>query len=73
MRNRIVAIAAALAIAVPALAGTAGAPAPQFNLASRGGKDVSLAQYQGPGRDDQFLGELVRAVPPGDAAAREHI
>jgi len=47
MRNRIVAIAAALAIAVPVLAGTAGAPAPQFNLASREGKDVSLTQYHG--------------------------
>jgi len=47
MRNRFVAIAAALAIAVPVLAGTAGAAAPQFNLASREGKDVSLTQYHG--------------------------
>ena len=47
MRNRIVAVAAALAIAMPVLAGTAGGPAPQFNLASRGGKDVSLTQYKG--------------------------
>jgi peroxiredoxin len=47
MRNRIVAIAAALAIAMPVLAGTSGAPAPQFNLASREGKDVSLTQYHG--------------------------
>ena len=30
MRNRIVAIAAALAIALPVLAGTAGGPAPPF-------------------------------------------
>jgi peroxiredoxin len=47
MRNRIIAIAAALALAVPALAGTAGGPAPPFSLASREGKDVSLSQYQG--------------------------
>ena len=45
MRNRIVALAAALAIAVPALAGTE-APAPAFTLAARGGGDVSLSQYQ---------------------------
>lgn len=47
MRNRIVAVAAALAIAMPVLAGTAGGPAPQFNLASRDGKDVNLTQYHG--------------------------
>jgi peroxiredoxin len=46
MKNRIVALAAALAIAVPVLAGTE-APAPSFTLASRGGGDVSLAQYHG--------------------------
>jgi peroxiredoxin len=49
MKNRIVALAAALAVALPVLAGTGttGAPAPQFSLASREGKDVSLTQYQG--------------------------
>jgi hypothetical protein len=47
MRSQFVAVAATLALAVPALAGTAGSPAPQFNLASREGKDVSLTQYQG--------------------------
>ena len=47
MRNRIVAAIAALAIAVPALAGSVGAPAPQFDLAAQGGKDVSLAQFKG--------------------------
>jgi len=47
MKNRIAAIAATLAIAVPALAGSASAPAPQFTLAARGGRDVSLAQYHG--------------------------
>jgi peroxiredoxin len=47
MRNHIVAALAALAIAVPALAGPVGAPAPQFDLASQGGKDVSLAQFKG--------------------------
>src|SRR5579862_933180 len=46
MRNRIVALTAALAIAVPALAGTE-APAPTFTLAARGGGDVSLTQYHG--------------------------
>ena len=46
MKNRIAAIAA-LAIAVPALAGSASAPAPQFTLAARSGRDVSLAQYHG--------------------------
>jgi peroxiredoxin len=46
MKNRIAAIAA-LAIAVPALAGSASAPAPQFTLTARSGRDVSLAQYHG--------------------------
>jgi peroxiredoxin len=39
-------LAAALALAVPVLAGTE-APAPGFTLASRGGGDVSLTQYHG--------------------------
>ena len=47
MRNRIAAIAAALAISLPGLAGPPGGPAPQFTLASRGGPQVSLAQYKG--------------------------
>ena len=47
MKNRIAVIAAALAIALPALAGPAGAPAPQFTLSARGGRDVSLTQYHG--------------------------
>jgi len=47
MKNHIVAIAAALAIAMPVLAGIADGPAPQFSLASRDGKDVSLTQYHG--------------------------
>jgi thiol-disulfide isomerase/thioredoxin len=47
MRNRLAAIAAALAIALPALAGSAAGPAPPFSLASRSGGDVSLAQYKG--------------------------
>jgi peroxiredoxin len=47
MKTRIAALAAALAIAVPALADPAGAPAPQFTLAARGGHDVSLSQYHG--------------------------
>ena len=47
MRNRIAAFAAALAIALPLMAGPNVAPAPPFTLAARGGKDVSLAQYQG--------------------------
>jgi peroxiredoxin len=49
MRNRIAAIAAALALALPALAGSAAGapPAPPFTLAARSGGDVSLAQYKG--------------------------
>jgi thiol-disulfide isomerase/thioredoxin len=47
MRNRIAAVAAALAIALPALAGNTSGPAPSFTLASRAGQDVSLAQYKG--------------------------
>ena len=47
MRNRIVAIAAALSVALPALAGPTGAPAPPFALASSSGGEVSLAQYKG--------------------------
>jgi peroxiredoxin len=47
MKNRIAGLAAALLIAVPALAASPSGPAPQFTLAARGGKDVSLAQYKG--------------------------
>ena len=47
MRYRIAAVVAALGLALPALAGPAGAPAPSFTLASRGGQDVSLGQYKG--------------------------
>ena len=47
MKNPIAAISAALLLAMPALAGAPGAPAPQFSLAARGGQNVSLAQYKG--------------------------
>src|SRR5207249_1555133 len=53
MKIRIATLAAALALAVgvpgPAPADSAGglAPAPQFTLTGRGGRDVSLAQYRG--------------------------
>ena len=47
MKNRIAALAAALALALPALAGPEGGPAPAFTLAARGGHDVTLAQYHG--------------------------
>jgi peroxiredoxin len=47
MRNRIAAIAAALAVALPVVAGSAGGPAPAFTLAARNGAEVSLAQYKG--------------------------
>jgi peroxiredoxin len=47
MRNPIAAMAAALALALPALAGNPTGPAPAFTLASRGGQDVSLTQYKG--------------------------
>jgi peroxiredoxin len=47
MKNRIAAMAAALALSLPVLAGSEGAPAPAFTLGSRAGSDVSLAQYKG--------------------------
>ena len=48
MRKVIAAIAAALSVSLPALAGpSAAAPAPAFKLASRAGQDVSLEQYKG--------------------------
>jgi peroxiredoxin len=47
MRNRIAAIVAALTVALPALAGPSGAPAPTFTLAARSGQEVSLSQYKG--------------------------
>jgi len=47
MRNRIAAMVAALSVALPALAGPTGAPAPSFTLAARGGQNVSLTQYKG--------------------------
>ncbi len=46
MKNRIAALAAALGLAVPALAGPASGPAPPFTLAARGGRHVSLTQYR---------------------------
>ena len=45
MRKVIAAIVAVLTVSLPALAGTA--PAPAFTLASRSGQDVSLSQYKG--------------------------
>jgi peroxiredoxin len=50
MKNRFagIALGAALILALPALAGVdKGGPAPQFDLPSRDGKAVSLAQYKG--------------------------
>jgi len=47
MRKNIAVIVAALALSLPALAGTATGPAPAFTLAARSGQDVSLAQYKG--------------------------
>jgi thiol-disulfide isomerase/thioredoxin len=46
MKNRLAALAA-LALALPALAGSEGGPAPTFALGARGGRDISLAQYRG--------------------------
>ena len=51
MKNRITvfaaALAAAVALALPAAADPTGGPAPAFTLPARGGKDMSLAQYRG--------------------------
>jgi peroxiredoxin len=47
MQNRIAVLAAALVLALPALAGSEGGPAPSFTLAARSGQAVSLAQYKG--------------------------
>jgi peroxiredoxin len=47
MRKNIAVIVAALALSLPALAGTSTGPAPAFTLAARSGQDVSLAQYKG--------------------------
>jgi thiol-disulfide isomerase/thioredoxin len=47
MKNRIAAVAAALLISLPVLAGPSAGPAPGFTLASRAGQDVSLSQYKG--------------------------
>ena len=47
MRNRIAAVVAALALALPALAADPNGPAPQFTLASKAGSDISLSQYKG--------------------------
>jgi len=47
MKNSLAALAAALILSVPALAGAPGTPAPQFSLTARGGQSVSLAQYKG--------------------------
>ena len=47
MRNRIAAIAAILAFALPAWAGSGAVQAPAFTLQSVDGKQVSLAQFKG--------------------------
>ena len=49
MRNRIAAVAAALAVSVslPALAGDPSGPAPSFTLSSSAGPNVSLSEYKG--------------------------
>jgi len=48
MRNRIAALIATAALALPALAADpTGGRAPQFTLAARSGANISLAQYKG--------------------------
>ena len=47
MQNRFAGLVAALIVALPAVAADASGPAPQFTLPSKGGGDVSLAQYKG--------------------------
>ena len=44
-----------------------GAPAPAFQLDSADGKAVDLAELKGQVVHDQFLGQLVRALPQGNA------
>src|SRR6185437_9869975 len=48
MKNVIAGIALSLSLALPAVAGTStGQAAPAFDLPSRDGKEISLAQYKG--------------------------
>src|SRR2546422_6876225 len=47
MTNRIAALATACIIALPVLAMSSSSAAPQFTLAARGGRPVSLVQYKG--------------------------
>ena len=47
MRKGIAAVAAALAVSLPAFAADPTGPAPSFTLTSSAGQDVSLAQYKG--------------------------
>ena len=47
MRNRIAALATACIIALPALAMSSSSAAPQFTLAARDGRPVSLVHYKG--------------------------
>ncbi len=48
MTNRIAALIAAAALALPALAADpTGSPAPQFTLGAKSGQNISLAQFKG--------------------------
>ena len=74
MKRRIFAAIAARAgarcvSALPALAAAPAGPRRTSSSTRDSGKPVTVP-VQGPGRDDQFLGHLVRPVPPGNAAAR---
>ncbi len=43
---------------------------PDITLADRDGKPTKLVELRRPAADGEFLGDLVRALPPRDPAAQ---
>ena len=66
---------AAIVVASTAFAasGDATGPAPVFTLTTLSGQTERPEPVQGAGRDGQFLGDLVRTLPAGNAAARSDV